>query len=82
MVDEQDIRGKLRAFICADLMGRADYPLADAQPMITGGLVDSFSLAHLAVFIELNFGVYIPDADLTVENFDTLDQLVARVLLG
>ena len=29
--------------------------------------MDSFCLAHLAVFIEMAFGVYIADTDLTVE---------------
>lgn len=82
MLDETNLRQQLREFICADLMGRGGYPLADAEPLITGGLIDSFCLAHLAVFIEMRFAVYIPDTELTVESMDTLDQIVARVLLG
>ena len=42
--------------------------------------MDSFSLAEFGVFVEQEFNVYIPDADLTVEKMDTLDQMVARVL--
>ena len=42
--------------------------------------MDSFSLAELAVYCEDEFGVYIPDPDLTVEKMDTLDQIVARVM--
>jgi acyl carrier protein len=49
---------------------------------MSGGLIDSFSLVHIAVFIELNFGVVIPDDELTVENFDTLTQIAARVAAG
>jgi acyl carrier protein len=45
-------------------------------------LIDSFCLAHLGVFIESAFGVYVPDSELTVENMDTLDQIVNRVLRG
>jgi acyl carrier protein len=31
------------------------------------------------VYVEREFGVYLPDAELTVANMDTLDQMVARV---
>ena len=46
------------------------------------GTHDSFCLVHIAVFIELTFGVVIPDVELTVENCDTLAQLAARVAAG
>jgi acyl carrier protein len=34
----------------------------------------------LAVYVESEFGVYIPDSDLTVAKMDTLDQMAARVM--
>lgn len=42
----------------------------------------AFCIAHIAVFIEQAWGVYIPDTELTVENMDTLDLIAARVLQG
>ncbi len=80
MPDEKTVREKLRAFICKELIRDADYPLTDTEGIITGGLMDSFSLAEFAVYIEKEFGVYIPDADLTVAKMDTLDQMVTRVM--
>jgi acyl carrier protein len=56
--------------------------LDDNQPLITGGLIDSFSLVEISVFIDDKFGVYIPDTDLTVANMDTLNQMAARVAQG
>jgi acyl carrier protein len=56
------------------------YDLADTEGIITGGLMDSFALAEFAVYVEKEFGVYIPDADLTVAKMDTLNQMVARVM--
>lgn len=82
MPDEQTIREKLRAFITRDLIRDADYPLTDTEGIITGGLMDSFALAEFAVYVEKEFGVYIPDSDLTVAKMDTLNQMVARVLQG
>ena len=79
-MDEKTLREQLRAFICKDLIRDSDYPLTDSEGIITGGLMDSFSLAEFAVYVEKEFGVYIPDADLTVAKMDTLDQIVARVI--
>jgi len=82
LLAEGEIRARLRGFIRAEILGRSDYPLRDDEPLITGGLMDSFSLAHLAVFIEKELGVRLPDAAFSVEEMDTLDRVVARVLKG
>jgi acyl carrier protein len=79
-MDESTIREKLRAYITRDLIRDAKYPLKDDEGIITNGLMDSFSLAEFAVYVEQEFGVYIPDPDLTVEKMNTLDQMVARVM--
>ena len=81
-MDEKNIRESLRDFITQELMQNSGYPLQDDETIITGGLIDSFSLAELAVFIEKTFGVYIPNPELTVERMDTLNQIVTRVLRG
>ncbi len=82
MPDEKTIREKLRAFITRDLIRDPGYDLTDTEGIVTGGLMDSFSLAEFAVYVEKEFGVYIPDSDLTVAKMDTLNQMVARVLKG
>ena len=79
-MDEVTIRSRIREFITRDLIRDEEYDLADDEGIITEGLMDSFALAEFAVFVEGEFGVYIPDADLTVEKMDTLDQMVERVL--
>ncbi len=79
-MDETTIREKVKAYITADLIRDPDYPLGDEEGIITGGMMDSFKLAELAVFIENAFDVYIPDPDLTVAKMDTLNQIVARIM--
>ena len=79
-MNEQEIRSRLRDFITRDLIRDEEYALAGDEGIITGGLMDSFALAEFAVYVEGEFDVYVPDADLTVEKMDTLDQMVARVL--
>ena len=79
-LDPAEVRDKLRTYICSDLLRHPDYPLQNDEPLMTGGLIDSFCVAHLSVFIESEFQVFIPDVDLTVESMDTLDLMVAQVL--
>lgn len=76
------IKNRLREFIRSELMRKSDYPLGDDEPMITGGLIDSFSLVEISVFIDDELGVYIPDTDLTVANMDTLNQMAMRISRG
>lgn len=78
-MDEATIRAKLREFITRELIRDESYVLTDTEGIITEGLMDSFALAEFGVYVEDEFDVYIPDADLTVEKMDTLDQMVARI---
>ena len=81
-MDERAIREKLRTYITRELIRDAGYPLTDTEGIVTGGLMDSFALAEFAVYVEQEFGVYIPDAELTVAKMNTLDQMVAHVMQG
>ena len=81
-MEEQEIRTTLRTFITRELIRDESYDLKDDENMITEGLMDSFSLAEFGVFVEEKYDVYIPDAELTVANMGTLNQMVARVLRG
>ncbi len=50
------------------------------SPLISSGLVDSFSMVSLKTFLEKKYAVQIPDAKATPEAFDTVNNIVA--LLG
>lgn len=79
-MDEKTIHDKLRVFILKDLIRDPQYDLGDDEGIVTGGMIDSFSLAQIGVYAEQEFNVYIPDPDLTVSKMDTLAQMVARIL--
>lgn len=79
-MDEATVRNKIRTYILKEFVRDESYTLSDEDGIITGGLMDSTSLAELAVYIEQEFNVYIPDPDLTVAKMDTLNQMVARVM--
>jgi acyl carrier protein len=45
------------------------------EALISSGLIDSFSLVDLALFVEDTFGVRIEDSELNASSFDSLTQL-------
>lgn len=69
----------LRKFITSELMKDEGYPLQDDEALISGGLIDSFSLVELQLFIEQEFGVRVDDTELTAEAIDTINDLVAVI---
>ena len=79
-MNAQEMRDRLRDFVRTELLRKPDYPLALDEPLITGGFIDSFSLAQIGVFVEDAFGVYVPDTDLTVANMDTIERMVTCIL--
>jgi len=56
-----------------------DVELGPATPLISGGIVDSFSMVSLKRFLEKKYHIQIPDADATPEAFDTVDRIAALV---
>ena len=79
-MDEATVREKIRKYIINELIRDPDYDLQGDEGIITGNLMDSFALAELGVYVEDEFDVYIPDPDLTVDQMDTLDLMVARIM--
>lgn len=75
------ITPKLAAYIAKDILKQPNRAISPDDTLISSGLVDSFHLVDLALFIEDTFGVRIDDTELTAETFDTLGQL-AEVVKG
>jgi len=45
-------------------------------PLISGGIVDSFSMVSLKVFLETKYSIRIPDDKATPEAFDSVNNIV------
>ncbi|MCK9995184.1 MAG: hypothetical protein KAH56_02765 [Candidatus Krumholzibacteria bacterium] len=48
--------------------------------LISGGIVDSFSMVSLKRFLENKYDIQIPDADASPEAFDSVDKIAALVV--
>jgi D-alanine--poly(phosphoribitol) ligase subunit 2 len=56
-----------------------DQEITETTPLISSGLVDSFSMVSLLRFLEKKYAIHIPDAAATAEAFDTVERIVALV---
>lgn len=81
-MERNEVLQKVRAYTLKELLKNPDYPLKDDEPLFSSGLIDSFAMAQVGVFIETEFDLYIPDPELTVENMDTPSQITDKILSG
>ncbi len=69
----------LGKFIAEKILKQPNKVISADEAIISSGLIDSFSLMDLALFIEDTFGVRIEDTELNAETFDNLTQLAALI---
>lgn len=69
----------LETYIAAQVLKQPNRRIAPEEALISSGLIDSFSLMDLALFVEDTFGVRIEDTELNANTFDNLSQLAALI---
>lgn len=75
----EDIYIKLSQYISSQILKQPKRIISPDEPLISGGLIDSFNLVDLALFVEDSFGVRIEDTELNADTFDNLQQLVSLI---
>ena len=70
---------KLSDFISGTILKQPNRKIDPSEPLISSGLIDSFSLMDVALFVEDHFGVRIEDTELNAETFDSVTQLAALI---
>ena len=63
-------------YIKEEYLEDEDMELDFSSPLITGGIVDSFSMVSLRRFLETKYKIQIPDAKATPEAFDSVDNIL------
>jgi acyl carrier protein len=69
----------LEKYIATQILKQPGRKITPEEPLISSGLIDSFSLMDLALFVEDTFGVRIEDTELNANTFDTLTQLAGLI---
>lgn len=69
----------LAIFIAEKILKQANKVIQPEEALISSGLIDSFSLMDLALFVEDTFNVRIEDTELNAQTFDNLTQLAQLI---
>lgn len=76
---DETILASIEKYIADQILKQPNRKIAKEEALISSGLIDSFSLMDLALFVEDTFGVRIDDTELNAETFDSLTQLVTLI---
>ena len=74
-----EITQTLTTHIATNILKQPKRVITDTEPIISSGLIDSFNLVDLALFIEDKFGARIDDSELNAQTFDSVAQLAALI---
>ncbi|HVN20662.1 MAG TPA: acyl carrier protein [Dongiaceae bacterium] len=70
----------VRDYVVREYLEEGDErEITETTPLISGGIVDSFSMVSLKRFLERKYRIQIPDACATPDAFDTVQSIVALV---
>ncbi len=69
----------LAKYIAEDFLKQPNRVISPTEALLSTGLIDSFHLVDLGLFVEDTFGVRIDDSELNASTFDNLNQLVALI---
>ena len=70
---------QLADYIQGNLLSDPGMTLSAEEPLITSGLMDSFSIMEVLAFLEDEWGVFIPDQEATVKQFDSVAKMIEMV---
>ena len=73
------IISELEKYVATQILKQPNRKIRAEEPLISSGLIDSFSLMDLALFVEDTFGVRIEDTELNANTFDNLTQLTSLI---
>jgi acyl carrier protein len=74
-----EMRDMLAKYLAKDILKQPNRVIQPDEALLTTGLIDSFHLVDLALFVEDNFGVHIDDSELNASTFDSLSGLLTLI---
>jgi len=80
-MEKQEIIRLLGEKIATQILKKPQRIITADEAILSSGLIDSFSLVDLALFVEDIFSVRIEDTELNAQTFDNLSQLADLILL-
>lgn len=76
---DEEIKKIVRDYVIEEYLEDEDEEINYDTPLISGGIVDSFSMVSLKRFLEKKYQVSIPDEEATPEAFDNVNSITKLV---
>ena len=74
-----ELKEMIRKYVKAEYLEDEDEEITYDTPLISGGIVDSFSMVSLKRFLENKYKISIPDDKATPEAFDSVNKIALLV---
>jgi acyl carrier protein len=74
-----DVKDVILNYISGEYLEEGSDPITYDTPLISGGIVDSFSMVSLKRFLENRYKISIPDDEATPEAFDSVTKIAGLV---
>jgi acyl carrier protein len=78
-MSSEEMKQELAKFIAEGIVNQPKRVIGENDPLISSGLIPSFNLVDLSIFVEDKYGVRIDDTELNQDTFDTINQLAALI---
>jgi acyl carrier protein len=75
----EGLKDVVRDYVTKEYLEADSEPIDNDTPLISGGIVDSFSMVSLKRFLENRYQIQIPDDKATPEAFDSVNKIAALV---
>ncbi len=74
-----DLREKIIEYIREEYLEDEGMELTGETPLISSGIVDSFSMVSLKMYLEEELGIKLTDDEASTEAFNTVDNILEMV---
>ena len=74
-----DMKDIILEYVIDEYLEDEDEEITYDTPLISGGIVDSFSMVSLKRFLETKYSISLPDNEATPEAFDNVNSIAALV---
>jgi acyl carrier protein len=75
----EDVLPQLKAFIAATYFRNPSREIGGDEPLVSSGIIDSFGLVDLSLFVEDRFGVRINASDVGRGRADSAIEIAALI---
>jgi acyl carrier protein len=74
-----DLKAKIIEYIREEYLEDESMELKDDTPLISSGIVDSFSMVSLKMYLEEELGIKMTDEEASTEAFDSVNSILVLV---